>query len=386
MNGRRRIFFSLFTIQLAFAHSAEAKRLTAAQHLASIYDLILDAHFEQAERELKQHCSPAPAPACLVMEAMSSYWQILLDPQDRKRDDLFLGQAEAAISATEAWVVREPQRAEAWFYLGAAYGARVQLRGLRSQLLAAARDGKRIHDALQRAVKLDPELQDAYFGLGLYHYYAAIAPTAARILRWLLLLPGGDRAQGLREMAQTQNLGQLLRGEADYQLHLIYLWYERQPATAVRLAEGLRTRYSHNPVFFLRLALTQSDYLRDTHASYRTYQALLEAARAGSIAAPGMAEIQARLGMAQQLVSQCQTERAIQQLQTVIVRKPIAPYSALASAYLLLGTAYDRAGRRTEALSASRASIAAAPSDDPFRVRERAQTSLRRPPVRPACR
>lgn len=380
----RRFFFSLLLL-LALTRPADAKGLTAAQHLASIYGLVLDARFDQAERELKK-CTPGPAPACLVIAAMSTYWQILLDPADRTHDELFLKQAESAIAATEAWVAQEPQRAEAWFYLGAAYGARVQLRGLRRQFLAAARDGKRIHDALQQAVKLDPELHDAYFGLGLYHYYAAIAPTAARVLSWLLLLPGGDRAQGLREMAQTQNSGQLLREEADYQLHLIYLWYERRPAQALRLAEGLRGRHSHNPVFFLRLASTQGDYLRDTHASYQTYQALFEAARAGSVAAPGLAEVQARLGMGQQLDWQCQTERAIEQLQHVISQKPKAPYSSLAHAYYLLGIAYDRAGKRNEAVSAYRAAIAAAPSDDPLQVRERTQTNVRRPPDRPACR
>ena len=44
------------------------------------------------------------------------------------------------------------ERAEAWFYLGAAYGARVQWRVLREQRLAAARDGKRIKESLERAL------------------------------------------------------------------------------------------------------------------------------------------------------------------------------------------------------------------------------------------
>ena len=67
---------------------------------------------------------------------------------------------------------------------------------LRGEQLAAARDGKRIKDALERALALDPALQDAYFGIGLYHYYADVAPAAFKMLRWLLLLPGGDRARG----------------------------------------------------------------------------------------------------------------------------------------------------------------------------------------------
>src|SRR4029078_12265121 len=125
------------------------------------------------------------------------------------------------------------------------------MRGMiRDEMLAAARDGKRIHDALQRAVALDPTLQDAYFGLGLYHYYAAIPPTAARVIGWLLFLPGGDRAGGLREMQQTESRGLLLRGEAEYQLHLIYLWYEHRPADALKMIDALRSRYPHNPIFF----------------------------------------------------------------------------------------------------------------------------------------
>ena len=88
------------------------------------------------------------------------------------------------------------------YSMGGAYGARGQWRVLRGQVLSAARDGKRIKDALERSLALDPALLDAYFGIGLYHYYAAVAPTAAKMLRWLLLLPGGDRATGLREMVE----------------------------------------------------------------------------------------------------------------------------------------------------------------------------------------
>ena len=73
----------------------------------------------------------------------------------------------------------------------------MQWRVLREERLAAARDGKRIKDALERALTLDPDLDDAYFGIGLYRYYADVAPAVAKILRFLLLLPGGNREEGL---------------------------------------------------------------------------------------------------------------------------------------------------------------------------------------------
>ena len=41
----------------------------------------------------------------------------------------------------------------------------------------------------------------------------------------------------------------MLRGETNYQLHLIYLWYEQKPEEALRLLGELRDRYPHNPAF-----------------------------------------------------------------------------------------------------------------------------------------
>ena len=136
-----------------------------------------------------------------MLAATATWWRILLDPDSRALDRQFSTEVEQAIRSTEAWAAREPQNAEAHFYAGAAYAARVQWRVLRDEKLAAARDGKRIKQALERAIALDPDLDDAYFGIGLYQYYADVAPAAAKMLRFLLMLPGGrqDRRHGADE-------------------------------------------------------------------------------------------------------------------------------------------------------------------------------------------
>ena len=380
-----RRWFAVVACGLATYQPAEAA-LTAPEPLAKAYDLILDARFEEAERQIRQACPPAPPPACAVLTAVSNYWRLLLDPENTQPDASLIKRIDASIAASEAWVAREPDRAEAWFYLGGAYGTRVLLRGHRAQYLAAARDGKRIHDSLQQAIQLDRSLADAYFGLGLYHYYAAIAPRMARILSALMFLPSGDRAAGLKEMEQTRTQGVLLRGEADYQLHLIYLWYERQPNTALKLIEGLRSRYFHNPVFYIRLAQVQGDYVRNHTAALETYRMLFDAARAGRVAAPGLSEVYARLGMAQEMDATCETAAAIDQLRAVIALKPAAPYSALARAHHQLGTTLDRAGRRSEAIASFRSALASIPPDDRLRIREKASAAIKRAPAARACR
>lgn len=368
------------------AAPAGAAGLTSPEPLVKAYDLILEARFDDAERQLNAACPPAPQPACGVIGAVNDYWRLLMNPEDTTADTALLQRVNAAIVSTEAWVAREPKRAEAWFYLGGAYGTRVLLRGQRGQYLAAARDGKRIHDALQLAISLDPSLGDAYFGLGLYHYYAAIAPRAARILSVLMFLPGGDRAGGLKEMEQTRSKGMLLRGEADYQLHLIYLWYERQHATALRLIEELQARYPTNPILRLRLADVQGLYVRDHHAALQTFRSMLDAARAGRIAMPAMSEIYARLGIAQEAAAICDNATAVEHLNAVVALKPIVPYGALARAYYQLGVIHDRAGRRADAIAAYRRADAANPPDDRVRMREKIRAAIARAPTPRACR
>ncbi len=271
--------------------------LTEAPRLAAIYDTILDARFDQVDARVKQACPPAPDGACQALRVVSLGWQIQINPESRLLDQRFNDLAASTISANEAWTRREPQRGEAWFYLAGSYAPRVQWRILRGERLGAARDGAKIKAALERALQLDPTLNDAYFGIGLYHYYAAVAPAAAKILRWLLFLPGGDRAMGLREMLQARDKGELLGGEADFQLHLIYLWYEKKPQEAIALIERLDDRYRHNPVFLERIAEARSTYLGDHAASAAAWRALLERAQSGSVYSSRTIEARAHQGL-----------------------------------------------------------------------------------------
>ena len=271
--------------------------LTEATSLAAVYDSILDARFDRVDAQLKQTCPPAPLEACASLAVVSLWWQILLTPENRLLDASFTDRASAAIAANEAWTRREPTRGEAWFYLAGSYGPLVQWRVLRGERIAAARDGKKIKDALERALQLDPSLDDAYFGIGLYHYYADVAPAAAKILRWLLFLPGGDRVKGLQEMLQARQRGALLKGEADYQLHFIYVWYERNTPRALELLQSLDARYPTNPLFLRRIAEVQDQYLHDRDASTKTWRALIERARDGRVYDAPQTEARARAAL-----------------------------------------------------------------------------------------
>ena len=253
--------------------------LTEAPRLAGVYDLILGAQFDRAEAQLASTCPPAPVEACAALRAESVWWRIQIDPEDRALDPRLETLAAAAINAAGAWTEREPKNAEAWFYLAAAYTPLVQLRVLRHERVSAARAGSKIKDALEQALALDPSLVDANLGIGLYHYYAAVAPLYAKLLRWLLWLPGGDREAGLKEIVAARDRGALLGGEADFQLAQIYLWYEGRPREALALFEALDARYAGNPVFLERIAAVHDEYFHDLDAAIAAWTRLRDRAR-----------------------------------------------------------------------------------------------------------
>ncbi len=358
--------------------------LTEVTRLSAIYDLILDARFDEAARATARACPPAPPVACELLDVTALWWRMQLDPENRDLDDEFTKKVDAAIASATTWTEAEPFRAEAWFYLGAAYGVRVQFRVLRGERVAAARDGKHIKEALEQAIALDPTLADARFGIGLYKYYADIAPAAAKILRFLLLLPGGNREEGLRDMIAARDRGALIDDEADYQLHWIFFWYEQQPQRGLALLQRLRSHYPENPLFAQRIAEVQLEYFHDPSASLATWLSLAERAREGRVNAAPIALTRARLGAAVEFDRLYETDRAIELAALVAGQRPTAPYGSLARAQLLLGTLHDHLGHRADAVSAYKAALAAVPRRDVDGVVPRARAGLRRAPDRRA--
>ncbi len=360
-----------------------ASPLTGSEGLVRAYDAILDSDFDRARTLVAEACPPAPAEACLVLEATRQLWRIQIDPEDRSRDGAFDDAVSEAIAAAEAWTAREPGAAEAWFYQGGAYGARVQWRVLRQERLGAARDGREVKNALDRALALAPGLVDAEFGLGLYEYYAAIAPPAARFLRVLLMLPGGDRARGLARMQRTRHAGQLLAGEAAFQLHIVYFWYENRAADALALLRELVRLHPRNPYFRRAIADAEAVYLHDMSASLASWRELARLADTGEVNEGVLARPDAHLGYASALDALGESDLALAELTRLRASAPLAPWGITNRVALALGRVHDRLGNRAEAETVLRQVVAATARHDPLGLGAAARRQLPKPTPQP---
>jgi len=124
-----------------------------------------------------------------------------------------------AIEKGSKKVEENPNSALDHFYLGGSLGYRGIYRSFRGSWWSAFRDGGKAHSHLKKAVELNPELYDAYFGLGAYHYWKSVK---SKLFWWLPFL-GDERQKGIQETMLAIQKGKYAKDEATYSLLRIYL-------------------------------------------------------------------------------------------------------------------------------------------------------------------
>ncbi len=105
---------------------------------------------------------------------------------------------------------------------------------------------------MNRTVEIDSTYYDAYFGLGVYHYYADVMPKLVKTASRLIGVEG-DRRQGLYELKLAAEKGSYARAEAAYFLGKIYAYMEEDHQKAHECFRFLSTQYPENAGFLLDL-------------------------------------------------------------------------------------------------------------------------------------
>jgi hypothetical protein len=144
-------------------------------------------------------------------------------------DDADLALADKVARLAEADIAKS-DTAEMELYAGLGYASRARLLGLRYEKMPVARAGVEARKHLLRCLELDPNMADAYLGLGLYNYYVDTLSTLARVLRFFMGIPGGDKREGLRELEIASTKGELTSLEARFNMAKSLRNYDRDYA------------------------------------------------------------------------------------------------------------------------------------------------------------
>lgn len=204
------------------------------------------------------------SPLGYLLEADATWWRIyystanLVDPDVFASTDLettpFDAHFEDLINVTirkaEARQHANQDVARSYLYAGMAYALRARLTGLRDKDLPTARAGKRMRALLLAALAVDPNLFDAYLGVGIYNYFVDTLSAIVKVLRFFIGLPGGSRLEGLQQMQLAADKGELVRAEAKFYLAKDYSRSnEGQYEKSIKLFEELSHQYPHNPLW-----------------------------------------------------------------------------------------------------------------------------------------
>ncbi len=223
--------------------------------VAAIVDLFYGHDFERAAPAAAALEARHPGhPAGPLLEAIVAYqrWTAegLRDGRSWEAVDRDLSRA-----IDEAKALEKTSPAESNYYLGAALGFRA--RGLAGQkrFLSAVPDAASSIRHLKKALELDPTLEDARLGLGMYHYFAARMPPAAKPFARVLMGEPGDRERGLSELWSVANSSGVARMEARSVLSMILSTKDEADWNgAEKLLGELMERYPRNPIYRLRRA------------------------------------------------------------------------------------------------------------------------------------
>ena len=218
-------------------------------------ELAHDMQFDEADKLFDKMIRMKPDNAFGYLLKLSSFSLMAeIKGIEKEQEEYFKDLTLKTINIAEGMLKKNKHDTDALFYLGCAYGNLGVYYTDTNSWLRAYWNGRKGKNCLEKVVEKDPDYYDAYLGLGMYHYYAAVLPKIVRPLSFLLGIEG-DRVKGIDEVKLALSKGTYARGSAKYFLaKSVYLKEENYEA-ALPLYKELITDYPHSFSLQMQLAI-----------------------------------------------------------------------------------------------------------------------------------
>ncbi len=111
----------------------------------------------------------------------------LSDDNQRKKFEKIL---HDSIGGIKRWIKQNPDDPNGYMGIGALYGLRAMFSMRNRSWITAYFSGRKAINNLEKSMQLDPTYYDAYFGLGIYNYFAGTLPNVIKILAKIVAIKG----------------------------------------------------------------------------------------------------------------------------------------------------------------------------------------------------
>lgn len=262
------------------ATSARAGGLTLSPEAAHAIDQIYSSNPDAAIATARNIESEQPQnPVGYLLEGEAEWWKVyctaceikwgMLDAWKRpkaREDEAYFAVADKAISLARDQLAKS-DTAEMHVYAGLGLALKARLYGLRDDKRATAHAGVAARAEFIRALQLDPDMADATAALGFYNYYVDTLSAVAKVLRFFMGIPGGNKEEGIRQMQVGIDHGVMLAVDSRFYLAKNLRTYDRRYEDALTTAAPLVARYPHNPIFLLLVGNLNAELGRNDKAA-----------------------------------------------------------------------------------------------------------------------
>jgi tetratricopeptide (TPR) repeat protein len=220
------------------------------KHLLAGIDGIYNMRFDEAEAAARKAIELNPEHPNAYMGLAGILWTKYVYGTDQTDQSLikpFDEAIEKTIAVSKAWLKKHPKEPMGLMTLGAAYGVSSRLMVIRHQWLSAYWTGRKAVNITKDAVKANPELWDAYLGLGMYDYYTDVYPRFIGVLAKIVLR--GNRLRGIETLKMVAEKGHYSKNNAMILLVEIYTedqWGAKDPEKALEIIKVLRAKYPNS--------------------------------------------------------------------------------------------------------------------------------------------
>lgn len=232
----------------------------AEQMVNAGMDAMYNLRYSEADSIFTELAASEPEhPVGHFLLALVDWWRIVPNSSDDARmvgySASFDRRINKAIAVADARLEADPHDIVGLFFKGSALGYRARLLTLRYgasnplKIASAAMDGKKAYEILIQVQRLAPSNKDVLLGSGLFQYMSAYLPEENPALRpFLNFLPPGDRQIGLTMLKISSEKATYANIEAAYSLMELYQ-LDRDWAALLDVSRRMFEKFPGNSVF-----------------------------------------------------------------------------------------------------------------------------------------
>ncbi|MDQ8185812.1 hypothetical protein [Pelagicoccus sp. SDUM812002] len=239
---------------VAGGHAANPNPLGLPPEVNAQIHAALEANYQMdyetglAELEAVQQWADSH-PVIVFGDLLIEWWKVTAAAWEEDEDLCapMLAAVDRSLAAAERLIEQGDPTGEGHFVKGATLGLQGRWHIKNRHWRKSYSIGKQAKENLEKALEINPELYDAYSGIGIYDYFVAKLPGVVRFFAFSG--QPADPADGMKMAELSLEKGTYTVVGTRAALALIYLRTELNPAKANEMIDTLIAEYPHSPFF-----------------------------------------------------------------------------------------------------------------------------------------